>query len=185
MNSPIFVVISIVTVLTFVESKAIENGISVNDSNGIPTANNNNNNLTNTENIVSRETINHVQHQHHQQIGNLQIITEIDIKNLVSILNTSAMAMPNDPKQSGNAILTAGEQENLIYFGNWKQSQLFVNELTVVCHKPRMLFTIHIISNAFGIWNIEYWFIYHSYISVVFGSYQIQHSNCNYCFIHL
>lgn len=116
----LFVVISIVvTVLTFVESKSIENGLSVNDSNGIPlTNNNNNNNSTNTENIVSRETINHVRHQHHQQIGNVQIITEIDIKNLVSILNTSVTAMPNDPKQFGYAILTAGERENSIYFGN-------------------------------------------------------------------
>lgn len=112
MNSPIFVVISIVfTVLTFVESMAIENGLSVNDSNGIPSTNNhNNNNLTNDENIVSRETINHVRHQHHQQIGNVQIITEIDIKNLVSILNTSATTVPtNDPKQFDNAMLTAGE----------------------------------------------------------------------------
>lgn len=141
MYSPIFVVISIiVSMLTFVESKGIENGLSVNDSNGNPMANNNNNSLTNAENIVSRETINHVRHQHHQQIGNLQIITEIDIKNLVSILNTSATAMPNDPKQSGYAILTAGEQENSIYFGNCEQSQLFLNELlTSVCHKLRIL----------------------------------------------
>lgn len=120
MNSPIFVVVIsiVVTVLTFAESMAIENGLSVNDSNGIPLSNNNNNNYnsTNAENIVSRETLNHVRHQHHQQIGNVQIITEIDIKNLVSILNTSGTAMPTDPKQSDYAMLTAGE--NSIYFCN-------------------------------------------------------------------
>lgn len=120
MNLPIFVFISIVvTLLTYVENKAIENGLLVNDANGISlTNNNNNNNSTMAENIVSRETINHVRHQHHQQIGNVQIITEIDIKNLVSILNTSATTVPNDPKQSGYAMLTAGEQEYSICFGN-------------------------------------------------------------------
>lgn len=42
------------------------------------------------ESAVSREVINHVHHQHQQTIGNVHILTNIDIANLITILNTSA-----------------------------------------------------------------------------------------------
>lgn len=44
----------------------------------------------NNENVVSREVINHVRHQHQQTIGNVHILTNIDIANLITILNVSA-----------------------------------------------------------------------------------------------
>lgn len=47
------------------------------------------NSVANNESIVSREVINHVHHQHQQTIGNIHILTNIDIANLITILNTS------------------------------------------------------------------------------------------------
>lgn len=44
----------------------------------------------NNESIVSREVINHVRHQHQQTVGNVHILTNIDIANLITILNESA-----------------------------------------------------------------------------------------------
>lgn len=44
----------------------------------------------NNERDVSREVINHVHHQHQQTIGNVHILTNIDIANLITILNVSA-----------------------------------------------------------------------------------------------
>lgn len=52
----------------------------------------------NNESVVSREVINHVRHKHEQTIGNIHIVTNIDIANLVTILNTSApLAAPVIP----------------------------------------------------------------------------------------
>lgn len=39
--------------------------------------------------IVSRETINHVHHKHEHTIGNLHILTHINIANVVTVLNGS------------------------------------------------------------------------------------------------
>lgn len=44
------------------------------------------------ESVVSGEVINHVRHQHEQTIGNVHILTNIDIANLITILNVSAPA---------------------------------------------------------------------------------------------
>lgn len=47
------------------------------------------NSVANNESVISREVINHVHHQHQQTIGNIHILTNIDIANLITILNTS------------------------------------------------------------------------------------------------
>lgn len=39
---------------------------------------------------VSKEVINHVHHEHEQTIGNVHVLTQINIANLITILNTSA-----------------------------------------------------------------------------------------------
>lgn len=44
----------------------------------------------NNESVLSREIINHVRHKHEQTVGNVHIVTNIDIANLITILNTSA-----------------------------------------------------------------------------------------------
>lgn len=44
----------------------------------------------NNGSILSREVINHVRHKHEQTVGNVHIVTNIDIANLITILNTSA-----------------------------------------------------------------------------------------------
>ncbi|XP_055303310.1 uncharacterized protein LOC129568983 [Sitodiplosis mosellana] len=41
------------------------------------------------ESVAQREVINHVHHQHQQTIGNVHILTNIDIANLITILNAS------------------------------------------------------------------------------------------------
>lgn len=66
-----------------------------------------NKSASNPENIVSRETINHVRHQHQQQIGNIRVITEIDIKNLITLLNVSNINESIDLKPV--TMLTTGE----------------------------------------------------------------------------
>lgn len=52
----------------------------------IPNVNSNGNN---NGNILSREVINHVRHKHEQTVGNVHIVTNIDIANLITILNMS------------------------------------------------------------------------------------------------
>lgn len=44
---------------------------------------------SNNGNISAREVINHVRHKHEQTIGNVHIVTNIDIANLITILNSS------------------------------------------------------------------------------------------------
>lgn len=46
----------------------------------------------NTESTALREVINHVHHQHEQTIGNVHVLTNIDIANTITILNASAPA---------------------------------------------------------------------------------------------
>lgn len=48
-------------------------------------------NSGNNGSIVSRGVINHVRHKHEQTVGNVHILTNIDIANLITILNTSAL----------------------------------------------------------------------------------------------
>lgn len=43
--------------------------------------------------IVSRETINHVHHKHEHTIGNLHILTHINIANVITVLNASDSEM--------------------------------------------------------------------------------------------
>lgn len=50
--------------------------------------------LNSNRNIASRETINHVRHQHEQTIGNIHVLTNIDIANLITILNGSQPVAP-------------------------------------------------------------------------------------------
>lgn len=81
--------------------------------------NSNSNGSGNNTNILSREVINHVRHKHEQTIGNVHIVTNIDIANLITILNTStpisgqsinvpsttspvAVAVPTVPGKSGS-----------------------------------------------------------------------------------
>lgn len=52
--------------------------------------NNSNDNNNNNGSIASSEVINHVRHKHEQTIGNVHIVTNIDIANLITILNMSA-----------------------------------------------------------------------------------------------
>lgn len=102
-------------ILTICEAKAISNRRSVEDSNEGSLANN----PINPENTISRETINHVRHQHQQQIGNVRVVTEIDIKNLITLLteNTTNGSQPvSDTKQFGYEMLTAGEHQRKIRF---------------------------------------------------------------------
>lgn len=49
----------------------------------------NSNGNNNNGNILSREVINHVRHKHEQTVGNVHIVTNIDIANLITILNMS------------------------------------------------------------------------------------------------
>lgn len=44
------------------------------------------------ESVAAREVINHVHHQHQQTIGNVHILTNIDIANLITILNATSPA---------------------------------------------------------------------------------------------
>lgn len=44
----------------------------------------------NNASVVQREIVNHVRHKHEQTIGNVHIVTNIDIANLITILNSSA-----------------------------------------------------------------------------------------------
>lgn len=48
--------------------------------------------------IVAKEVINHVHHQHEQTIGNVHVLTNINIANLVTIFNKSVSAIdrPSD-----------------------------------------------------------------------------------------
>lgn len=43
----------------------------------------------NNESVVSTGVINHVRHKHEQTIGNVHVLTNIDIANLITIRNTS------------------------------------------------------------------------------------------------
>lgn len=44
----------------------------------------------NNDSVLSREVINRVHHKHEQTIGNVHIVTNIEIANLITILNMSA-----------------------------------------------------------------------------------------------
>lgn len=57
----------------------------------------------NNESVAQREVINHVHHKHEQTIGNVHILTNIDIANLITILNGSAptSTSPQQPQQFG------------------------------------------------------------------------------------
>lgn len=48
--------------------------------------------------IVSRETINHVHHKHEHTIGNLHIVTHINIANVISVLNATDSQMRTGSK---------------------------------------------------------------------------------------
>lgn len=61
-------------------------------------------------NVASRETINHVRHQHQQTIGNVHVVTEIDIKNIIAILNGSEPINVNTfVNQSNRGFVNSGE----------------------------------------------------------------------------
>lgn len=44
----------------------------------------------NNGSVLSNRVINHVHHKHEQTVGNVHIVTNIDIANLITILNMSA-----------------------------------------------------------------------------------------------
>lgn len=60
-----------------------------------------------SESVVSREVINHVRHQHQQTIGNVHVLTNIDIANLITILNASVptVGQPTDATSTPGKIV--------------------------------------------------------------------------------
>lgn len=57
--------------------------------------------------VLSREVINHVRHKHEQTIGNVHIVTNIDIANLITILNTSAPISVHSIHAPSSAAMTS------------------------------------------------------------------------------
>ena len=53
----------------------------------------------NNESVAQREVINHVHHKHEQTIGNVHILTNIDIANLITILNGSTPTSTSPQQQ--------------------------------------------------------------------------------------
>lgn len=58
---------------------------------------------------VSRETINHVHHQHEHTIGNLHILTHINIANVVSVLNASGTSATGAEDKRVGGVTAMGE----------------------------------------------------------------------------
>lgn len=86
---------------------------SINDQHSINSGGSN-------ESIVSKKVINHVRHQHQQIIGNVHILTNIDIANLITILNESVAT----GGQSTSASITPGKMmTRILYVSN----QAFIN----------------------------------------------------------
>lgn len=67
------------------------------------------NNRTKNGSMVSKEVINHVHHKHEQTVGNVHILTHINIANLITILNTSAPAITDRP--SSDATINSGKKK--------------------------------------------------------------------------
>lgn len=101
--------ILVVTIVIFIGVDAFVYRYAVDKSNEKPlvserfSIDNNGNN----ESTALREVINHVRHQHEQTIGNVHVLTNIDIANTITILNASvpANSQPNNvtptPGKSG------------------------------------------------------------------------------------
>lgn len=57
----------------------------------------------NNDSIVSRDVINRVHHQHEQNIGNIHVLTHINIENVITIRNES------NPNNSSHPADTPGK----------------------------------------------------------------------------